>query len=230
MINAVIIPARGGSQRIPRKNIREFGGKPMIAWSVEAALATPSVDQVIVSTDDAEIAEIAQQFGANVPFLRNAELADHHTPTVPVIADAIKRMAELGQSFDNVCCLYATAPFVRSQDLENAYQQLVERQLADYIFSVAEYAFPVQRAVTMNADSRVGLLQPDFEQTRSQDLPQAYHDAGQFYWGRVEAWLQAKPIMSSHSYGYKLPRTRVQDIDTEADWEIAEWMFKRLNP
>ncbi|RUO79872.1 pseudaminic acid cytidylyltransferase [Idiomarina tyrosinivorans] len=229
-MNAVIIPARGGSQRIPRKNIREFGGKPMIAWSVEAALATPSVDQVIVSTDDAEIAEIAQQFGANVPFLRNAELADHHTPTVPVIADAIKRMAELGQSFDNVCCLYATAPFVRSQDLENAYQQLVERQLADYIFSVAEYAFPVQRAVTMNADSRVGLLQPDFEQTRSQDLPQAYHDAGQFYWGRVEAWLQAKPIMSSHSYGYKLPRTRVQDIDTEADWEIAEWMFKRLNP
>lgn len=230
MINAVIIPARGGSQRIPRKNIREFGGKPMIAWSVEAALATPSVDQVIVSTDDAEIAEIAQQFGANVPFLRDAELADHHTPTVPVIADAIKRMAELGQSFDNVCCLYATAPFVRSQDLENAYQQLVERKRADYIFSVAEYAFPVQRAVTMNADNRVALLQPDFEQTRSQDLPQAYHDAGQFYWGRVEAWLQAKPIMSSHSYGYKLPRTRVQDIDTEADWEIAEWMFKRLNP
>ena len=218
-----VIPARGGSKRIPRKNIREFCGKPMIAWSIEAALKSACFDHVIVSTDDAEIAEVARRHGAAVPFKRPAELSDDHTGTIPVIRHAIEWVNDNNdESAQQVCCLYATAPFVRAEDLRQGLSVLVDTG-SDYAFSVTSYAFPIQRALR-----RVGMFNPQYFDTRSQDLDDAYHDAGQFYWGNAEAWLQAKVIFAEGSTPVLLPRHRVQDIDTAEDWERAEWMFRAL--
>ncbi|WP_339651685.1 pseudaminic acid cytidylyltransferase [Halopseudomonas pelagia] len=223
-----VIPARGGSKRIPRKNIREFCGKPMIAWSIEAALKSACFDHVIVSTDDAEIAEVARRHGAAVPFKRPAELSDDHTGTIPVIRHAIEWVNDNNdESAQQVCCLYATAPFVRAEDLRQGLSVLVDTG-SDYAFSVTSYAFPIQRALRLTPQGRVGMFNPQYFDTRSQDLDDAYHDAGQFYWGNAEAWLQAKVIFAEGSTPVLLPRHRVQDIDTAEDWERAEWMFRAL--
>jgi len=222
-----VIPARGGSKRIPRKNIKDFCGKPMIAWSIEAASASNCFDRVIVSTDDEEIAAVARKWGAETPFLRPADLSDDHTGTIPVIAHAIAQIAEQGEAPDAVCCLYATAPFVASSDLTLGLKSLAGNNV-DYAFSVTSYAFPIQRALRMTAKGRIGMFQPEQFNTRSQDLEEAWHDAGQFYWGRAEAWQQGRPIFAERSVPVKLPRHRVQDIDTPEDWERAEWLFKAL--
>lgn len=222
-----IIPARGGSKRIPRKNIKLFCGKPMIAWSIEAALASGCFDQVVVSTDDAEIAEIACQCGATVPFTRPVELSDDHTGTIPVIRHAIEWMNTQGQSVETACCLYATAPFVSAEDLQRGLATL-QSNTCDYAFSVTSYAFPIQRAIRLSQQGRVEMFNPEYFNTRSQDLEEAYHDAGQFYWGQAEAWLQGRVIFSSGSLPVLLPRHRVQDIDTPEDWERAEWLFKAM--
>ena len=222
-----VIPARGGSKRIPRKNIKTFCGKPMIAWSIEAALQSGCFDQIVVSTDDAEIAEIARQHGAQVPFMRPAELSDDHTGTTAVIAHAINWFAAQGQTPAQVCCLYATAPFVSADDLRRGLAVLTE-QGSDYAFSVTSYAFPIQRAIRITAAGRVEMFNAEHFNTRSQDLEEAYHDAGQFYWGRAEAWLQGQMIFSPAAASVMLPRHRVQDIDTPEDWARAEWMFKAL--
>ncbi|WP_447044905.1 pseudaminic acid cytidylyltransferase [Vreelandella sp. H-I2] len=224
-MNIAIIPARGESKRIPRKNIRNFCGKPMIAWSVEAALASGCFDRVIVSTDDDEIAQVAIECGAKVPFLRPAELSDDYSGTLPVIAHAVNWVKSEGVSPEAVCCLYATAPFVRPDDLQAGLKALNEEN-ADYAFSVTSYAFPIQRALRMTKQGKVEMFHPQHFNTRSQDLEEAWHDAGQFYWGRAEAWLNELPIFSQHSVPVKLPRHRVQDIDTLEDWERAEWLFK----
>lgn len=226
-MRVAVIPARGGSKRIPRKNIKIFCGKPMIAWSIEAAQQSGCFDQVIVSTDDAEIAAIARQYGAQVPFMRPAALSDDHTGTIPVIHHAVEWMREQGDEPTEICCLYATAPFVTSADIQQGLHTLLAEQ-ADYAFSVTSYAFPIQRALRLSADGRVDMFHPAHFTTRSQDLEEAWHDAGQFYWGRAEAWLQGKVIFGAGSVPVKLPRHRVQDIDTLEDWERAEWLFKAM--
>lgn len=223
----LVIPARGGSKRIPRKNIKEFCGKPMIAWSIDAARLSGCFDRIVVSTDDAEIADVARTFGAEVPFKRPAELSDDHTGTIPVIAHAIDWMNRNEGTVEVACCLYATAPFVRSQDLRNGFEKL-KQSGADYAFSVTSFPFPIQRAIRITADQRVEMFTPGHFNTRSQDLEEAFHDAGQFYWGRADAWLAGKPLFSHDAAPVLLPRHRVQDIDTAEDWERAEWLFKAM--
>jgi pseudaminic acid cytidylyltransferase len=222
-----VIPARGGSKRIPRKNIKEFCGKPMIAWSIEAALQSGIFDQVIVSTDDDEIAEVSRQYGASVPFMRPAELSDDHTGTIPVICHAIEWNNSRGQAADQVCCLYATAPFVTPKDISRGLA-ILQGNECDYAFTVTSYAFPIQRAIRITCQGRVEMFNPEHFDTRSQDLEEAYHDAGQFYWGRAEAWLGGRIMFGSRSMPVLLPLHRVQDIDTPEDWERAEWMFKNM--
>jgi pseudaminic acid cytidylyltransferase len=222
-----VIPARGGSKRIPRKNIRPFAGKPMIGWSIEAAQASGLFDRILVTTDDDEIARVAADFGAEVPFRRPAALADDHTPTIPVIAHAIEWQAAHGQAPAEVCCIYATAPFVRPEDLRCGFDHL-QRAGCDYAFSVTSYAFPIQRALRITAGDRVAMFHPEHLQTRSQDLEPAYHDAAQFYWGNASAWLAGRPLFGETSMPVVLPRHRVQDIDTPEDWERAELMFGAL--
>ncbi|MDJ0022482.1 MULTISPECIES: pseudaminic acid cytidylyltransferase [Pantoea] len=226
-MNIAIIPARGGSKRIPRKNIREFAGQPMIAHSIQTALKSNIFDRIIVSTDDDEIAQVALNTGAQVPFKRPAHLSDDFTGTVPVIAHAVAWMTENIAPVTNACCIYATAPFVIPEDLIIGHQLLVDHN-ADYAFSVTEYAFPIQRALKKKADGKLEMFFPEFYNTRSQDLEEGLHDAGQFYWGSAEAWLSQKPIFSSDSIPVMLPRTRVQDIDTYSDWERAEQLYYLL--
>jgi N-acylneuraminate cytidylyltransferase len=222
-----VIPARGGSKRIPRKNIKSFYGKPMLAWSIDAARESGCFDRIIVSTDDDEIAQVARDHGAETPFVRPEDLANDHATTIPVIAHAIQWQAGHGATPVEVCCIYATAPFVRAADLQQGLAVLRERG-TDYAFSVTGYGFPIQRAIRITPEQRVEMFSPEHFNTRSQDLEETYHDAGQFYWGRAEAWLQGKPIFSSNAAPLILPRHRVQDIDTPEDWERAELMFQAL--
>ena len=226
-MKVAIIPARGGSKRIPRKNIKDFFGKPMIAWSIEAALKSKCFDRVIVSTDDQEIAEIAKQYGAEVPFMRSAELSDDNAGTTPVIKQAIQWLTDHSQAPRLVCCIYATAPFVSAYDIKRGLDQL-EQTNASYAFTVTSYAFPIQRAIRITEVNNVEMFSPEHFQTRSQDLEEAYHDAGQFYWGKVDAWMSEKVIFGSESTPVILPRHRVQDIDTLEDWDRAEWLFKAM--
>lgn len=219
-----VIPARGGSKRIPRKNIKLFCGKPMIAWSIEAARLSGCFDRIIVSTDDAEIAEVAIAYGAEVPFVRPPELSDDHSGTIPVIAHAISWMNHNAGEVDFACCIYATAPFVQPEDLRHGFDQL-QQSGADYAFSVASYPFPIQRAIRIRTGQRVEMFQPEYFDVRSQDLEEAFHDAGQFYWGLARAWLARRPIFSSNSVPLIIPRDRVQDIDTPEDWKVAQMKF-----
>jgi pseudaminic acid cytidylyltransferase len=221
-----VIPARGGSKRVPRKNVKDFCGRPMIAWSIDAALESQCFDRVIVSTDDDEISEVAIACGADVPFRRPAELSDDFTPTVPVVAHAI-RWHQQTAPVERACCIYATAPFIRAEDLR-AGRDLLEERAADYAFTATTFEFPIQRAIRVDAEGRVALFQPEHLMTRSQDLEDAFHDAGQFYWGRSDAWLAGKPIFGPGSVALALERMRVQDIDTSEDWDRAELIFSAL--
>jgi pseudaminic acid cytidylyltransferase len=225
-MNIAIIPARGGSKRIPRKNIKEFCGKPMIAWSIDAAKASELFEHIIVSTDDEEIAAIAVQWGAEVPFMRPKELADDYTTTRPVINHAIETIVgEYGRP-DYVCVLYSTAPFLLASDLREAYRIMLEKGCA-FTFSATTFAFPIQRAFKITPGGVV-MFNAEHLNTRSQDLEEAYHDAGQFYWGRTQAFLDNLPTYSSHGHPFIVPRYRVQDIDTMEDWEFATAMFSVL--
>lgn len=227
MNRVAIIPARGGSKRIPRKNVKSFCGKPMIAWSIEAAKASGCFDKIIVSTDDREIANVAEQWGAEAPFLRPNDLADDYTGTLPVIRHAVEWLSNHEMMVDYACCIYATAPFVTPEDLLRGWE-LVQQSDASFVFSVTSYAFPIQRAIRITENGRVAMFNPEYFQTRSQDLEEAWHDAGQFYWGAADAWLEEKPIFGVDSVPVKLPRHRVQDIDTSDDWARAEWLFKAM--
>ena len=223
-----VIPARGGSKRIPRKNIKPFGGLPMIAWSIRAAKASACFDRIIVSTDDDEIAQVAQAYGAEVPFMRPQELSDDHTGTMAVIAHAIEWQNAHGPTATEVCCIYATAPFVQASDISHGYDVL-QHSGADYAFSVTSYAFPIQRAIRITPNQRVAMFEPAHFNTRSQDLEEAWHDAGQFYWGKARAWLTQQTLFTEAAAPVPLPRYRVQDIDTPEDWERAEWLWKSMN-
>jgi pseudaminic acid cytidylyltransferase len=219
-MNIAVIPARGGSKRIPRKNIKAFGGKPMIAYAITAAKNSGLFEHVVVSTDDAEIATIANEWGAETPFVRPAELANDFTATVPVVAQAIQACEELGWVFDNVCCIYPGVPFIEVADLQGAIKHLDTRS-AEYCFPVAEFPSAIQRALKRNSDGEIQPFYPEFQLTRTQDLEPAYFDAGQFYWGKKKAWLR-NPRIHSSGIGYVIPSWRVVDIDTPEDWERAE--------
>jgi N-acylneuraminate cytidylyltransferase len=222
-----VIPARGGSKRIPCKNIKPFGGLPMIAWSIRAAIDSQCFDRIIVSTDDNEIAQAAMTHGAECPFVRPPELSDDHTGTIPVIAHAVAWCNDQGHAVNDVCCIYATAPFIRADDIQRGLE-ILQSSGADYAFSVTSYPFPIQRAIRITPNQRVKMFQPEHFNTRSQDLVEAWHDAGQFYWGRAHAWLAHQPVFSEASAPVALPRYRVQDIDTLEDWERAEWIHKSI--
>lgn len=227
MSRVAIIPARGGSKRIPRKNVKQFCGKPMIAWSIEAARASGCFDKIIVSTDDCEIADVAEKWGAEIPFLRPNDLADDYTGTLPVIRHAVQWLDDHESKVEYACCLYATAPFLSAEDLQRGWQ-LIQQANSSYAFSVTNYSSPIQRAVRITEKDRLAMFSPEHFQTRSQDLEEAWHDAGQFYWGTAEAWLEEKTIFGEDSVPVKLPRYQVQDIDTHEDWVLAETKFKVL--
>jgi pseudaminic acid cytidylyltransferase len=223
-----VIPARGGSKRIPRKNIKDFRGKPMIAWSIVAAQSSGLFDHVIVSTDDAEIAEAAREQGAEVPFKRPPELSDDHTPTRPVVKQAISEASKLWGKPDFTCCIYATAPFIRREDLKQGLEMLRKQQI-NFAFTAAGFPFPIQRAFKQTSQG-VEMFYPEHLNTRSQDLEEAYHDAGQFYWGRSQAFLDNLPTFGPASHPILLPRYLVHDIDSPEDWERAEIFHKALFP
>lgn len=228
MRTIAIIPARGGSKRIPRKNLKLFNGAPMIVGSIRAALASGLFERVVVSTDDEEIAAVAQAHGAEVPFLRPAALADDFTGTTAVIQHALKTLQDSGHRFDAACCIYATAPLLQARYLCQGLAVLKQHPAHSYVFSVCDFAFPVQRALLINEHGSLAPMFPEYSQTRSQDLPAAYQDAGQFYWGRSDAWLRGDTVHSQQSLPLILPRHLVQDIDTEADWLRAEYLFAAL--
>lgn len=224
MTSIAIIPARGGSKRIPRKNIKLFAGKPMIAHAIGAAQASGLFSHIVVSTDDGEIADIARREGAETPFMRPPGLADDHTPTVPVVAHAIEVCEALGWRVDSVCCIYPGVPFIQTGDLVSALE-LLRDSGADYVFPVAEFPSAIQRALRRTLDGHMSPFHPEFELTRTQDLEAAYHDAGQFYWGTRAAWL-SNPRIHSNAAGLVIPNWRVVDIDTLEDWRRAE-LFHR---
>lgn len=218
-----IIPARGGSKRILRKNIKGFCGKPMIAWSIEAAKKSGLFDHIIVSTDDVEIADVARQWGVEVPFLRPAELSNDYAATTEVIAHATQWALDQGLDVEAVCCIYATAPFVQTEDIKRGWEALNSGDW-DYAFAVTDFAAPIFRSFKQTPEGGIEMFFPEHFATRSQDLPIALHDAGQFYWGRPAAWLEGKRIFDRRSFPIVVPRWRVQDIDTKDDWERAEML------
>jgi pseudaminic acid cytidylyltransferase len=220
-MNIAVIPARGGSRRIPGKNIRIFAGKPMVAWSILAAKATGIFDHIIVSTDYAAIADTARQWGAETPFMRPSELADDHTPTAPVFLHALEFFLKEGCVPEYACCIYPTAPFLLPEYLCRGLQELRENS-APAVLSVTTFDYPILRAFRRCADGSLAFNWPEYELTRSQDLPEFLHDAGQFYWVDVEKFRKQKRLLMPGSRPILLPRERVQDIDTEEDWDVAE--------
>ena len=226
-MRVAIIPARGGSKRIPRKNIKPFAGPPIIAHSIKAAIESNLFDRIIVTTDDEEIADVARSFGAEIPFIRPKELSDDHTATIPVIAHAIQTLQKQCV-IDAACCIYATAPFIRPQDIVTAYNALITHN-KQYAFPVTTFAFPIFRGVKRDDAGNIEMFWPQHFATRSQDLEEAYHDVGQFYWGTPDAWLSGRAIFSDAATTIVLPRHLVQDIDTPEDWHRAELMHKVLS-
>jgi len=224
-MNIAIIPARGGSKRIPRKNIKKFCGKPIIAYSIETAKASGLFDKIIVSTDDEEIAEVAKKYGAEIPFMRPRELSDDFTGTNAVVKHALEWLMGQGEIIEYACCIYATAPFIQVECLKEGYEKLVSSG-KNYVFTVTSFEFPIQRALRLNNNGEVEPFFPEHILSRSQDLEEAYHDAGQFYWGKVEAYLRNAPLFSPASLPLILPKHLVQDIDTVEDWRRAELMYQ----
>jgi N-acylneuraminate cytidylyltransferase len=219
-----IIPARGGSKRIPGKNLRPFNGLPMMVWSLRAARRAECFERIVVSTDDPAIAEQALREGAEVPFMRPAALADDYTGTLAVVAHALAQLPDATLA----CCLYATAPLVQARYLQEGLALLNAHPEKSYAFSVCTFPFPVQRALVLDDSGALSALYPEHRQARSQDLATAYQDAGQFYWGRRAAWLGGDILFSPCSLPVILPRHLVQDIDTEEDWRRAEFLQRAL--
>ena len=226
MNNLCIIPARGGSKRIPKKNIKSFLGKPIIAYSIEAAIQSKLFTEIMVSTDCQETAEIALRYGAKVPFLRSKENSNDFATTYDVIKEIIDEYKKDGVNFENICCIYACAPFVTANNLKHAYQELSNKQV-DTIFPIIEYSFPIQRAVKIY-NEKIELFNIDHLNTRSQDLEKSYHDAGQFYWMKSENILNKGRIITDNCSGIIITELEGQDIDNEIDWELAELKFKLL--
>ena len=227
MQKVAIIPARGGSKRIPRKNIKPFMGRPMIGYSIQAAKDCGLFDRIIVSTDDVEIAKVARDCGAETPFVRPADLANDHAGTGAVVIHALQWLIDRGQAADACCCIYATAPLLDPARLQEGWDKL-QQPGRRFAFSVTSYAFPIQRALKATKDGSVEMFWPENLMKRSQDLEPAYHDAAQFYWGWADAFLAGEVTFSPISAPVILPRAEVVDIDTPEDWEMAELAWKVL--
>jgi pseudaminic acid cytidylyltransferase len=223
-----IIPARGGSKRIPKKNIKLFSGKPMISYSIQAAIQAGIFDDVIVSTDSQEIAQMAIRSGANVPFMRPAKLADDFATTADVLLHAIDYYNDQGKKIDFFCCIYATAPFIRLSDIIKGYETLRSKN-ATSVFTVTSFSYSIFRALKINKNGTISMFWPENINVRSNDLPEAYHDAGQFYWANTVKFYEAKSLFAKDSLPIVLPRYIAQDIDTMEDWENAERMYASLN-
>lgn len=226
LVNIAIIPARGGSKRVPGKNIKDFCGRPMISYAINKALESCLFDHVIVSTDDERIAAIARQQGASTPFIRPLSLSDDHTATVPVIAHGIRECRNLGWEIDKVCCIYPTAPFLQTEDLKHSLKYLGD-STDNYCFPITQFPFAMQRALQISNSGEVNPLYPTYENVRTQDLELIYFDAGQFYWGAAEVWLKNLKI-HTNGLGYRIPSWRVVDIDTTEDWHRAESMYRGM--
>lgn len=223
-----IIPARGGSKRIPRKNIRPFLGEPIIAHPIQAAVASGCFDEVMVSTDDAEIAAVARGKGAAVPFMRSVENASDHAGTIPVLLEVLDRYAAAGREFDLCCCLYPTAVFATSGLLQRSRDLLLADEATDSVIPIVRYGYPIQRSFRLE-DGRVAMRWPEHVQARSQDLEPAYHDAGQFYWFRISSFRRHGRLLTDSTRGLELPDSEVQDVDNEVDWQLAEIKRQRLS-
>jgi len=224
MGNICIIPARGGSKRIPRKNIKEFLGKPIIAYSIKAALDSGLFDEVMVSTDDLEIADTAKKFGAKVPFMRSAKNSDDFATTFDVIEEVIQSYRSQNNDFENVCCVYSCAPFVTSKILLKAYNHLIEKKF-DSVFPIISYGFPIQRALKVDK-GKLTMIHEDNLNIRSQDLEESFHDAGQFYWCNTKQLLINKKILTQNTGSVEISELEAQDIDTEIDWKLAELKYQ----
>ena len=227
MNSICIIPARGGSKRIPRKNIKPFLGKPIIAYSIEAALKSGIFNEVMVSTDDEEIAAVAKQHGASVPFLRSAETAGDYATTVDVLLEVISRYKERGLSFDIVCCLYSTAPFVTPDRIKDAASLITDD--VDACFTMVQYSYPVQRSLRIDKNGFVAMTFPEHLTKRTQDLEKIYHDAGQFYFVKTNALVNEKTVWCKRTKPLVLSELEVQDLDTITDWQLAEMKYQLLN-
>lgn len=223
MKNLCIIPARGGSKRIPRKNVKAFLGKPMMAYSIETAQKSRLFDEIMVSTDDEEIAEVARQYGAKVPFMRSAETASDYATTADVLKEVISKYQEMGKEFDNFCCFYATAPLVQSKDVVSAYERLINSDFA-CVYPVVQFSYPIWRCLDLNEDGTMKRHWPEYENSRSQDLPKEYHDTGTFYWYKTKDWISGKIKYG----GIEVSEITIQDIDTETDWKLAELKYQLL--
>ena len=221
-----IITARGGSKRIPRKNVREFCGKPMLAYSVECALESGIFDTVMVSTDDAEIAEVARAYGAEVPFMRSEATSNDYATTADVLREVLGEYKARGREFDTMCCLYPTAPFVRASELKEA-AAMIEAG-ATSVIPVTSFDFPPLRGFKVGEDGSLAYAFPEYATTRSQDLPEMVHDCGRFYFMDVEAFGKSNSIVTERSTSLRIPCALVQDIDTPEDWEIAEQKYKAM--
>lgn len=223
MKNLCIIPARGGSKRIPRKNVKPFLGKPMLAYSIDTSMKSGLFHEIMVSTDDEEIAKVAKQYGAAVPFMRSAETASDFATTNDVLKEVLSKYKEMGQEFDNFCCFYATAPLVQAKDVVAAYERL---QQSDFVcvYPVVQFSYPIWRCLDLADDGTMSRHWPEFENSRSQDLPKEYHDTGTFYWYKTKLWLSGKGKVG----GIEVSETTIQDIDTETDWSLAEMKYKLL--
>jgi pseudaminic acid cytidylyltransferase len=226
MASLCIIPARGGSKRIPRKNVKDFCGKPVIAYSIEAALNSNLFDEVMVSTDDLEIAEVAKRYGAAVPFMRSEINSNDYATTVDVLLEVLQQYGAQGKMFETACCIYATSPLIRTERLYEGRKQLLEKK-CDTVFPIVRFSYPIGRALQM-VDNKVTMIWPENLTKRSQDLPAAYHDAGQWYWFNCAYLLREKKLWTDNTFGVEVDELEVQDIDTMMDWKLAELKYELL--
>ncbi|WP_152286905.1 pseudaminic acid cytidylyltransferase [Flavicella marina] len=227
MSKIAIIPARGGSKRIPRKNIKSFLGKPIIAYSIESAIKCGLFDEVMVSTDDKEIARVAREYGAVVPFFRTVKNSNDFATTVDVIAEVITEYKNIGKEFCYACCIYPCAPFVTDIRLQESFSKL-EKHNYDCVFPIVRFSFPIQRAVKINTNGMIEMFEPRYMQTRSQDLESSFHDVGQFYFFKVDKIIEAEKLWTNNTSFIELTQLESQDIDHISDWELAEMKYKIL--
>lgn len=228
MSNLAIIPARGGSKRIPRKNIKYFLGKPIIAYSIEAAIKSNLFDEIMVSTEDQEIAEVAIKYGAKVPFFRSNENADDFATLVDVLIEVVNQYKSRDKTYEYICCILPTAPLTTTKRIKEAFEKLVVEDL-DSVLPVVEFSYPIFRALDFDENNKLNMIWPENLKTRSQDLKPAYHDSGSFYWAKCIAMLEQKKLFCKNSSAILLKDTEVQDIDNETDWKLAELKFKFVN-
>lgn len=227
MKSLCIIPARGGSKRIPRKNVKAFCGKPIISYSIEVAINSGLFDEIMVSTEDKEVAEISRQYGAKIPFFRTEKNADDFATTADVLEEVILEYERLGQYFDNVCCIYPTAPLVSIVKLVEGFQKLNSSEIQS-VFPVTKFEYPIWRGFSMDPNCKMEMLWKEHLNSRSQDLQPVFHDVGQWYWIKTKSFLVNKKLFSDNSIGIELPALEVQDIDNPTDWKLAELKYELL--